>query len=269
VIPPAAGASQHRQAAIEYDGVCPVARFALALRHRPVNDFRSDLISSPAASPAALPLLYSFRRCPFAMRARMAMLQAARAFRAVEVSIGDKPPAMLALSPKGTVPVLQLPDGQVLEESWDIMRWAWSGEEPDGWWGRAQSAENLDLLQYNDGAFKRHLDRYKYPDRYPDESRPREVLRARAISVLLLPLEAHLESQPYLGGIAPCATDLAIFPFVRQFAAVEPAWFAGQNLPALQAWLAGWLNSRLFETAMIKGPPTPVVEVASLFDRSD
>lgn len=189
------------------------------------------------------------------MRARMAMLQAGKAFRVVEVSLRDKPPAMLALSPKGTVPVLQLPDGQVLEESWDIMRWAWLGEDPEGWWSRAQSAENLALLRCNDGEFKRYLDRYKYPDRYPEETQSRETLRLHAISVFLLPLESRLKSQPCLGGTAPCATDLAIFPFVRQFAAVGPEWFGGQTLPALQAWLTGWLESRLFEVCMTKLSP--------------
>lgn len=202
-----------------------------------------------------LPLLYSFRRCPYAMRARMAMLQAGRACQVFEVVLRDKPPEMLALSPKGTVPVLQLPDGQVLEESWDIMRWAWASDDGEGWWRLAQSTENLDLLQINDGDFKRSLDRYKYPDRYPEETRPRAALRARAAGALLVPLEARLRRQPWLGGTTPCASDLAIFPFVRQFAGVEPEWFAEQDLPALRSWLAGWLASPLFEACMIKLPP--------------
>lgn len=189
------------------------------------------------------------------MRARMALLQAGQSFRIVEVSLRAKPAAMLALSSKGTVPVLQLPDGQLLEESWDIMRWAWSGDDPEDWWNGAQSDENLELLRCNDGPFKQQLDRYKYPDRYPDETLPRDALRAQAVSVLLVPLESRLGSHRYLGGAMPCATDLAIFPFVRQFAAVEPEWFAGQPLPALQAWLAGWLGSRLFEACMTRLAP--------------
>ncbi len=219
---------------------------------------------SHSPSAEALPLLYSFRRCPYAMRARMAMLQAGRGFRLQEVSLRDKPAAMLLLSPKGTVPVLQLSDGTVLEESWDIMCWAWSADDTEGYWRRAQSTENLALLRCNDGEFKHTLDRYKYPDRYLDETRPREALRAHAVAILLLPLEARLQQQPTLGGAVPCASDLAIFPFVRQFAAVEPAWFAEQALPALQTWLADWLNSPLFETAMIKLPPTAAVDVAVL-----
>lgn len=194
----------------------------------------------------------------------MAMLQSGRAFRLLEVSLRDKPAGMLALSPKGTVPVLQLPDGTVLEQSWDIMRWAWSADDPEDWWSRAQTAENLELLQSNDGEFKHHLDRYKYPDRYPDETRPREALRAHAVLVLLAPLEFRLKAQPHLGGATPCAIDLAIFPFVRQFAAVQPEWFAEQSLPALQAWLAEWLESRLFETCMSRLSPQSLASFPAL-----
>lgn len=202
----------------------------------------------------ALPLLYSYRRCPYAMRARLAMLQANRRFRTFEIVMRDKPAELLALSPKGTVPVLHLPDGGVLEESWDIMRWALESPDTQGWWSRAQTDANLHLLRTNDGDFKRHLDRYKYPDRYPEDGQSREAVRAQAVATLLTPLEARLQGQRYLGGAAPCATDLAIFPFVRQFAAVEPDWFAGQTLPAVQGWLAEWLNSRLFEVCMTKQP---------------
>lgn len=212
----------------------------------------------------SLPLLYSYRRCPYAMRARMAMLQAQREFQAFEVVLRDKPAALLALSPKGTVPVLQLPDGRVLDESWDIMRWALEPEDHEGWWRRAQSPENLDLLQRNDGDFKHHLDRYKYPERYPGETRSRDALRSHAVEALLVPLENRLQSQPCLGGATPCATDLAIFPFIRQFAAVEPRWFADQELPALQAWLAAWLGSGLFAACMTKLPPQSVVAFPAL-----
>jgi glutathione S-transferase len=200
-----------------------------------------------------LPLLYSYRRCPYAMRARMALLQAGHAFDVSDVDLRNKPAALLALSPKGTVPVLRLPGGQVLEESWDIMRWALAAEDRDGVWSRAQSAVNLDLLACNDGAFKHHLDRYKYPERFGEPDGLRDHHRAQAVAVLLVPLQARLQHGPFLGGAAPCATDLAIFPFVRQFAAVAPAWFAGQPWPQVQAWLAAWLDSRLFEACMAKG----------------
>lgn len=186
------------------------------------------------------------------MRARMALLQAGRPFDVVEISLRDKPAAMIAISPKGTVPVLQLPHGQVLEESWDIMRWAWSEYDPDGWWSRAQTPDNLALLGINDGAFKRHLDRYRYPDRYAGEITPRQVHRAEAVACLFAPLEARLHHHSYLGGATPCATDLAIFSFVRQFAGVGPAWFAGLDMPALKAWLQGCLDSGLFEVCITK-----------------
>ena len=119
-------------------------------------------------TPSTAPLLYSYRRCPYAMRARMALLVAGIAFDVHEIVLRDKPAAMLALSPKGTVPVLRLPDGSVLEQSLDIMRWAFAAHDPEGWWARAQSATHLDLLAACDGPFKRHLDRYKYPERFGD-----------------------------------------------------------------------------------------------------
>ncbi len=202
-----------------------------------------------------LPRLYTFRRCPYAMRARMALLQAGRDFEAVEVSLRDKPASLLALSPKATVPVLHLPDGRVIEESWDIMRWALAEPDAQGWWSRAQSPENLDLLHRNDGDFKRHLDRWKYPQRYAGETLTPDQHRDAAVEVLLQPLEARLKDAPYLGGDSPCATDLALMPFVRQFAAVDPQWFEALDLPSLRSWLNSWLASPLFEACMRKLPP--------------
>jgi glutathione S-transferase len=206
--------------------------------------------------PPTSPRLYTFRRCPYAIRARMALLQAGRSFEAVEVSLRDKPASLLALSPKATVPVLHLPDGRVIEESWDIVRWALAEPDRQGWWARAQSPANLDLLQRNDGDFKRHLDRWKYPQRYPGADMTPQDHRDAATNVLLHPLEARLGHAPYLGGITACATDLAVMPFVRQYAAVAPGWFAAQSLPAVQAWLRSWLDHPLFVTCMQKLPGT-------------
>ena len=118
------------------------------------------------------------------------------------------------------------------------------------------SAENMDLLIRNDGEFKQNLDSYKYPDRYPGE--PRGEHRAQAVETLLVPLDQRLQSALYLGGDTPCATDLAIFPFVRQFTAVEPAWFASQDWRALQRWLERCLSSALFEACMVKLVPQVV-----------
>lgn len=215
-----------------------------------------------------LPLLYSYRRCPYAMRARMALLVAGIAFEAHDIVLRDKPAAMLALSPKGTVPVLVLPDGTVLEQSLDIMQWAWHQHDPAGWWARAQSADHLALLAVCDGAFKHQLDRYKYPERF-DDVEHRAQPRDAAVEALLAPLDAQLQRRPQLGGETPCATDLALFPFVRQFAAVEPGWFASLPLPALQAWLAGWLAHPLFEAAMVKLPTGQTVRFAAWSPAAD
>ncbi len=198
------------------------------------------------------------------MRARMALLQAGWAFDAVEVSLRDKPPSLLALSPKATVPVLQLPEGSVIEESWEILRWAWAASDAKGWWARAQSPANLDLVQRNDGDFKCHLDRWKYPQRYPMGSLAPDAHRDKALDVLLKPLEARLHSTPFLGGATPCATDLAVMPFVRQFASVDPGWFATQNLPSVRAWLNDWLGSPLFSTCMHKLPAQGAIRFPSL-----
>lgn len=200
----------------------------------------------------AKPLLYTYRRCPYAMRARMALLKAGIEFDAIEIVLRDKPVGLLRISPKGTVPVMQCPGGQVLEQSWAIMQWALAPQDPQGWWSRAQTPENLALLALNDGEFKHHLDRYKYPDRFGGADASAHW--AQAQMALLQPLQRRLDSARYLGGVLPCATDLALFPFVRQFAAVQPSAFAALPLPAVQAWLAHWLDSPLFAACMVKLP---------------
>ncbi|MDD2609904.1 MAG: glutathione S-transferase [Giesbergeria sp.] len=209
------------------------------------------------------PLLYTYRRCPYAMRARMALLVANIAFDAHDIILRDKPAAMLAISPKGTVPVLVLPDDQVLEQSWDIVQWALSHQqasaEAKSWWSRAQTPDNLELLHCNDGDFKHHLDRYKYPERFAVEDSTGGGDKAighrdQAVAVLLEPLEQRLAQQPFLGGTQPCATDVGIFPFVRQFAAINPAWFENLPLWNIKRWLADWLQSPLFEACMHKLP---------------
>ena len=198
-------------------------------------------------------LLYTYRRCPYAMRARMALLQAGVAYQAHELtSLRDKPAEMLALSPKGTVPVLVLPTGDVLEQSLDIMCWAFAQTcDVEGWWARAQTPDLQQLWAVCDGDFKHHLDRYKYPQRYAD-AQDRAHHQTQALTLLLEPLNQALHSTGLLGGTSPCAADIGIFPFVRQFAAVQPAGFAALPLPAVKAWLAGWLAHPLFEAAMVK-----------------
>jgi glutathione S-transferase len=203
------------------------------------------------------PLLYTYRRCPYAMRARMALIISGIAFDAHEISLRDKPVAMLAASPKGTVPVLVLNHGEVLEESLHIMRWAFD-QGSAYWWIGAQTPNNQALIELNDGAFKQQLDRYKYPERYV--ANERELHREQAIDGLLTVLERQLSKHAYLGGEVACAADIAIFPFVRQFRAVDEVWFDAQALPATQKWLQNWLQSALFERCMKKLPSGKTVE---------
>lgn len=204
------------------------------------------------------PILYSFRRCPYAMRARMALWVAGIAVTLREVKLAAKPPALLAASPKGTVPVLVLADGTVIDQSLDIMRWALAQADPEGW----MTGDDPALIAANDGPFKHHLDRAKYPGRYEGDDGTTDH-RAAALA-LLGSLEERLVSAPYLCGPNRSLTDIALFPFIRQFAAIDPAWFAAQPLPRLQGWLEGLLGSDLFAAIMPKFAPwqegdTPVL----------
>ncbi len=207
----------------------------------------------------ASPLLYTYRRCPYAMRARMALLIAGLSFDACEIVLRDKPQSLLEASPKGTVPVL-VHDGLVIEQSWEIMAWAFAQDanrdRADAWWGRAQTPENLALLASNDGEFKFHLDRYKYADRHADPNEDPAVVRVahrdQAAELLPVRLEHQLNAARFLAGEQACAVDLAIFPFVRQFAAVDPRWFDAQPWPRLKEWLAYWVGTPLFAVCMTK-----------------
>ncbi len=161
-----------------------------------------------------------------------------------EVVLRDKPLAMLARSPKGTVPVMVLSDGTVLEESLDIMRWALGQNDPESWLDR----EDNDLIAANDGPFKHHLDRYKYETRHNSDP----VEHRSAAAEILRVLEARLSDQPFLSGAARGLTDAAIMPFVRQFAHADKAWFDAQDWPHLIRWLEDWKTSPLFTDIMVK-----------------
>ena len=193
----------------------------------------------------AEPILYSFRRCPYAMRARMALLVSETHCELREVKLSDKPAALIAASPKATVPVLLLADGRVIDESLDIMRWALARRDPEGW----LLGDDTELISAYDGKFKHHLNRVKYPDRYGSD--PAEH-RAEALA-MLGELDRRLASQTYLCGDSRSLSDAAIMPFVRQFAAIDRTWFACQPLPALQRWLAVQVGSSLFERTMRQG----------------
>ncbi|HEY0623096.1 glutathione S-transferase [Sphingomonas sp.] len=192
------------------------------------------------------PILYSFRRCPYAMRARMALLVSDTACEVREVKLREKPLEMVAASPKGTVPVLVLCDGPVIEESLDIMRWALRRNDPEHW----LDGDDAELIGINDSSFKFHLDRYKYADRYPADAVDH---RAQAVQILA-GLEQRLAKRAFLCGDARSLTDAAIMPFVRQFAATDRGWFDAQPLPSVQRWLATMLASPLFAEAMAKRP---------------
>lgn len=200
-----------------------------------------------------LPLLYTFRRCPYAIRARLAIAASGVAVREHEVVLRDKPAAMLAISPKGTVPVLQLPDGTVLEQSLVIMRWALASADPLDWLpGPAIADDTEALIARNDGEFKHWLDRYKYPERHPE--RPQAAYRDEA-GIILADLDARIARHGQLVADRATLADAAIVPFVRQFAAVDAGWFAQSPYPALQNWLADWLASPLLQAVMAKPVP--------------
>ncbi len=180
----------------------------------------------------------------------MALHAAGIVCEVVEVSLRDKPRLLIELSPKSTVPVLRTAQGEVLEESLDIMRWALWQNDPRDWLRAAGQSDNVALLETNDGAFKQWLDRYKYVERHPAQSQA--AYRHEAVRCLIEPLERRFEHSPYLGGEAPCLTDVAIFPFVRQFAGVDPDWFGTSPWPATRQWLTRWLNSEVFVAVMVK-----------------
>ena len=192
----------------------------------------------------ALPILYSFRRCPYAMRARMALIASGIAYEHREILLRYKPAAMLAASAKGTVPVLVCVNGAVIDESLDIMRWALEQNDPEGW---SASVEPSLLADY-DRAFKHHLDGYKYATRYGTDS----LIHRAAGLAMLLQLGAQLADWDYLGGSGRGFADIAIFPFVRQFAGIDVPWFEAEAPRNLKGWLDRLISSDLFERAMVR-----------------
>lgn len=200
-----------------------------------------------------LPVLYSFRRCPYAMRARMAVWASGQQVGLREVVLRDKPAELLAASPKGTVPVLVLGDGTVIDESLDIMRWALGQADPESWLPSVPLRGEMEQWVADcDGGFKHHLDRYKYASRY--EGADSEAHRALAAEFLGR-LDAKLGDQEWLFGNALCHADVAIAPFIRQFANTDRAWFDGTPYVRLQAWLERFLALPVFRGVMDKYPP--------------
>lgn len=201
-----------------------------------------------------LDILYSFRRCPYAMRARLALQVSQRSCQLREVLLRDKPTALLEVSPKATVPVVQTIGGDILEESLDIMRWCLKGSDPQSWLcpERGSPGDMLALIARNDGDFKHHLDRYKYGSRHE----PAAVDMHRAAAALFLAeLDARLAVSPWLFGQRLALADAAIAPFVRQFANTDRSWFDAQAWPGLRRWLDDFLSSPLFVAVMHKHQP--------------
>jgi len=205
-------------------------------------------------SDQALPTLYSFRRCPYAMRARMALFASAMPYVLREVVLRDKPADMLALSPKGTVPVLQLPSGQVIDESLDVMRWALGHHDPLKWLKpQSGNAKTMTaLVQTCDSEFKTHLDRYKYASRYEDCE---PLVHRKAGEDFLRQLETHLGPHPYLFGDHATLADIAIAPFVRQFALADWDWFFATPFPNVHRWLNAFIANPPFTAVMDKVEP--------------
>ncbi|MCP4999883.1 MAG: glutathione S-transferase [Hyphomicrobiales bacterium] len=201
----------------------------------------------------SLPILYSFRRCPYAMRARLALRSSSTQVELREVLLRDKAPEFLAASPSATVPTLVHPDGGVIDESLDIMLWSLDANDSESWLTPEIGSREvmLALVEEMDGPFKTSLDRYKYEIRYPDGDALEERLRAAQI---LRSLEERLSATGWLFGEGTSLADMAILPFIRQFANVDRAWFDGEDWPALKNWLERFETSERFAAITGKYP---------------
>lgn len=209
-------------------------------------------------SEQKLAILYSFRRCPYAMRARLALYASNTTYEHREVVLRNKPEQLLQASPKGTVPVLITADDNVIDESLEIMLWSLRNNDPmDLLFKKDPNLLNsmLELIRQNDNEFKPLLDRYKYPNRY--ELISGDSARDDAV-IWLNKLDNMLSQRAYLFGNQIRLADFAIAPFVRQFAHVDRDWFFSQNWSNLIRWLNGFLNSEYFENIMQKHKPWQV-----------
>jgi len=200
------------------------------------------------------PILYSFRRCPYAMRARLAIATSGLQVELREVVLRDKPQPLIDISPKATVPVLITSDEQLIDESIDIMFWALQQSDPDGWLkdlNQEQRSVSKHIITNNDGEFKYYLDRYKYADRYPEHSQ--QYYRQQAEKTLM-DLEQRLDSHDYLISEKLSIADMAVLPFIRQFAFADKTWFDQSPYPLLKQWLEEFITSELFANIMHKYP---------------
>ncbi len=200
------------------------------------------------------PILYSFRRCPYAMRARLAIKVAGFQCELREIVLRDKAPQLLQVSPKGTVPVLLLPEGRIIEESLEIMLYVLAKHDPESWLpASTEQYAAMTLIKENDGPFKSHLDRTKYPDRFRAKGEAVNVEREREEALgFLIKLDGILSKHPFLAGTTPGLADMAILPFVRQFVNIDREWFQEHSLKHATRWLDEFLAGALFKSIMIK-----------------
>lgn len=214
------------------------------------------------------PLLYSFRRCPYAMRARLGLTCANKQVVLREIVLRNKPEHMIELSPKATVPVLRLENGTVIDESLDIALWALKQNDPKNLLSPKSTslAEMQTLIEENDGPFKHHLDRTKYSVRYPDDSKEDHIKDA---SVFLNKLNTRLSDQKFLFGQERSFADITIAPFIRQFANIDRAWFDTQPWPHLIRWLNDFIESDLFLSIMNKYEPWKEGDEITLFPNNN
>ena len=196
------------------------------------------------------PILYSFRRCPYAMRARLAIAISEQEIRLREIVLKHKPTELLVISPNKTIPVLQINEQEVLDESLEIMVWALSKNDPQQWINDSLQ-EMLSLIDNNDYEFKYWLDKYKYADRFPEYEQA--YYRDQAEDFLMV-LESRLHQKSYLFADHITLADMAIFPFIRQFANVDKNWFEQSPYLLVQQWLIKLINSDLFISCMKKYP---------------
>ena len=196
-----------------------------------------------------LPILYSFRRCPYAMRARMAIHISGQRCELREVLLRDKPPSMLEYSAKGTVPVLILQDGKVIDESLDVIDWALNLNDPDNWQRSKDTKKTKELIKINDGEFKYHLDRYKYSKRYDNEDP--EFHRKKCLK-FIESINNELNNSEYIFDDNISYADIVLLPFIRQFRIADIDWFDALPYYNLKKWLSGFLDSTLLNSIMKK-----------------
>ena len=196
-----------------------------------------------------LPILYSFRRCPYAMRARMAIHISSQKCEIREVLLRDKPPSMLEYSSKGTVPVLVLQSGEVIDESLDVIDWALNLNDPDNWQRSKDNEKTKELIKINDGEFKHHLDRYKYSKRYDNEDP--EFHRKKCLK-FIEKINSELQNSKYIFDDEISYIDISLLPFIRQFRIADNEWFDELPYENVKSWLSNFLNSELLESIMSK-----------------